>query len=117
MNERLGCALLATCLHPPNTFRQSQPRPLARPDDRLPVGCKEAELSPEYERLLDTRAAAVVLGLSYRTLEDLRWRGRSPRYLRLSRNCIRYRHSDLIEWAERRAVHSTTEAHFKPLPK
>lgn len=65
------------------------------------------------ETLLSTKDAAAVLRLSCRTLEDLRWKGRSPPYLQLSRNCIRYRHCDLIEWAVTRTVQSTTEAHFR----
>lgn len=64
----------------------------------------------EAERLLNTKEAAEVLGLSPRTLEEYRWRGGGPRYLHLSRNCIRYRHSDLIEWANARGRLSTTDA-------
>lgn len=60
------------------------------------------------ERLMTTPDAGEVLGLSSRTLEDLRWKGEGPRYLRLSRNCIRYRHADLIAWAEERARFNTT---------
>ena len=64
------------------------------------------------ERLLTTPEAAATLGLSPRTMEDLRWKGAGPRYLQLSRNCIRYRHGDLIQWAEAKARFNTSH----PLP-
>lgn len=64
---------------------------------------------PPIETLLTTAEAASVLRLSPRTLEDMRWRlADGPRYLRFSRNCIRYRHSDLIAWAEAKARLSTS---------
>lgn len=64
-----------------------------------------------HERLMDTKTAADVLGISPRTLEDWRWRGGGPRFLRLSRNCIRYRHADLLDWADGKSQRST---HFTP---
>lgn len=65
------------------------------------------------EALLTTTEAAGVLRLSPRTLEDYRGRGKGygPRYLALSRNCIRYRHSDLMAWAEARARLCTWDGH------
>lgn len=64
--------------------------------------------SSPHETLLTTAEAANVLRLSARTLEDMRWRGGGPRYLRLSRNAIRYRQSDLLEWAEAKARVNTS---------
>lgn len=65
--------------------------------------------SAAIETLLTTAEAASVLKLSARTLEDMRWRlADGPRYLRLSRNCIRYRHSDVIAWAEAKGRVSTS---------
>jgi predicted DNA-binding transcriptional regulator AlpA len=61
-----------------------------------------------HETLLTTVEASNVLRLSARTLEDMRWRGGGPRYLRLSRNAIRYRQSDLMEWAEAKARVNTS---------
>ena len=63
------------------------------------------------DRLLSTEEAAVVLGLSPRTLEDIRSRGGGPEYLRLSRNCVRYRHRDLMTWAESKRRRNTWEIH------
>jgi predicted DNA-binding transcriptional regulator AlpA len=64
------------------------------------------------ETLLTTIEAATVLKLSARTLEDMRWKGGGPRYLRLSRNAVRYRQGDLLEWAEAKARLSTSH----PMP-
>lgn len=64
---------------------------------------------PQHETLMNQTQAAAVLGLSPRTLEDYRWKGGGPSYLQLSRNCIRYRHSDLMAWAEGRRRSSTWE--------
>ena len=60
------------------------------------------------ETLLTTAEAASVLKLSARTLEDMRWKGGGPKYLRLSRNAVRYRHGSLLEWAEAKARLSTS---------
>ena len=65
-------------------------------------------VAPALEHFLTTPQAAALLGISPRTLEDLRWKGSSPRYLRLSRNCVRYLYRDLMEWAEARARFNTT---------
>jgi predicted DNA-binding transcriptional regulator AlpA len=59
------------------------------------------ETSNEWERLLTTGEAARVLGISARTLSDWRWKRISPPFISLSRNAVRYRHRDLIEWAEK----------------
>jgi len=61
-----------------------------------------------YETLLTTAEAASVLRLSARTLEDMRWRGGGPPYLRLSRNAVRYSHAAVMEWAEARTRLSTS---------
>ena len=68
------------------------------------------EIAGPVERLLTTAEAAEVLRLSPRSMEDFRWRGGGPRYLKLGRNCCRYRHSDLLDWAESKARHNTSHA-------
>jgi predicted DNA-binding transcriptional regulator AlpA len=73
--------------------------------EQLPPASAEA---PPLEHFLTTPQAAAILGVSPRTLEDLRWKGASPRYLRLSRNCVRYLYRDLLAWAEERARFNTT---------
>lgn len=61
--------------------------------------------------LLTTRAAARQLGVSPRTMEGWRSRGGGPRYVSVSRNVVRYRHSDLAAWVAQRAVAHTAMAH------
>ena len=60
-------------------------------------------------RLLDTAAAAELLGLTPRALEERRRRGDGPPYIRLGRTCVRYRLSDLEEWLSERTYSSTAE--------
>jgi excisionase family DNA binding protein len=62
------------------------------------------------ERLLTTKEAAALLGLSHRTLEGLRRRGGGPLFVALSRNAIRYRRSDLDAWIASRAAPHTAKA-------
>lgn len=50
--------------------------------------------------LLTTREAAMVLGISQRTLEDWHHHRRGPPYIRVSRTMVRYRRSDLDRWIE-----------------
>jgi hypothetical protein len=57
---------------------------------------------------LDTIGAAKHLGTSPRTLETLRTVGGSPKFCRIGR-VVRYRLDWLDEWAEQRAVVSTSE--------
>lgn len=52
--------------------------------------------------------AAQVLGYSPRTLDDWRFRGGGPRYLKIGRS-IRYRTEDLIDWAESHGQRNTGE--------
>ena len=51
-------------------------------------------------QLLDEGAAGEFLELSVRTLQAFRQRGTGPRYVAVSPRCIRYRRTDLREWAE-----------------
>ncbi len=53
--------------------------------------------------------AARFLDYSVRTMQGMRYRGGGPRYIRMSSRCIRYRRSDLREWAEQRLRTSTSD--------
>ena len=73
-------------------------------------------LEPESERmrlvggqlrLLDTKSAALFLGLSKKTLEAYRLRGGGPAYYKAGR--IRYSEADLIAWLESRRRTSTSD--------
>lgn len=71
----------------------------------------------EPDRLLNTDETAALLGISPQTLTDKRWRGGGPPYVKLSRNCVRYFRSAVLEWAAARVVRSTVEANLRGNPK
>ena len=60
-------------------------------------------------RLLNTKEAAELLGVSKRTLEDWRLRGCGPRYICASRRMVRYPPSALEQWCREREVSSTSD--------
>lgn len=62
-----------------------------------------------HDTLLIAAEAAELLRLSQRTLERHRTAGTGPRFVRLGR-AIRYRRGDLIDFVERCAHQSTSEA-------
>ncbi len=67
------------------------------------------EEHPFGRHMLKTPQAATLLGLSARTLEDLRLKGTGPRFVRMSARCIRYRPADVSDWVESRVVSSTSD--------
>jgi hypothetical protein len=56
----------------------------------------------------DTRGAAQRLGVSPRTLADYRSRGGGPKWVRIAR-AVRYRADWLDQWADEKAVTSTSQ--------
>ena len=58
---------------------------------------------------IDDREAATFLGLSRSYMRQLRVAGGGPRFYRISAKAIRYKRSDLSEWAEARAATSTSD--------
>ena len=63
----------------------------------------------ECERLLHTRDAAIILGVSPAWLERKRWEGRPPIYVRVggpSGRAVRYRETDLRTYIESNVVES-----------
>lgn len=59
--------------------------------------------------LLTEKEAAKILGFSIRTLQNWRHRGGGPRFVRVSKGCIRYRREDLEAWVEERLRWSTSD--------
>lgn len=59
--------------------------------------------------LLHTAEAALLLGLSPRTLEALRLRGDGPSFIAVTKRAVRYRRQDLIEWIRAHQRHSTSD--------
>lgn len=53
------------------------------------------------DKLLNTKEAAALLGLSPQTLEKWRSMGVGPAYLKLGNKAVRYRHSALLAFIER----------------
>lgn len=63
---------------------------------------------PAGGALLDPKAAAAYLALSYWTLAERRSNGDGPRYSKLG-NRVRYRQADLDAWIEAHTARSTAE--------
>ena len=59
--------------------------------------------------LLKTPAAAKMLDLKARTLEEWRHRGGGPPFVRLSQTCVRYPLDSLMAWIAERTASSTAE--------
>lgn len=57
--------------------------------------------------LLTQNQAAEYLGINKRTLENWRYAGRGPEYVRLSHRAVRYRQSDLEKFVDERVYQST----------
>jgi len=56
-----------------------------------------------------TKQAAEFLQIKETTLEQWRWNGKSPRFVKMGR-CVRYRKADLEAFMNERVYGSTTEA-------
>ena len=59
--------------------------------------------------LLTTTQTAALLNIRPKTLEQWRWRGCGPRFIKVGKNC-RYRKDDLETYLEGRTFESTTAA-------
>ena len=75
-----------------------------------PARSEPASASDYWQALIYEKAAADFLGVKDRTLQAYRHRGGGPRYIALSRRCLRYRRIDLRLWVEARMRASTSEA-------
>lgn len=63
----------------------------------------------DMNRLINETEAAGFLGYSIRALQNWRYRGGGPDFVKVSRRSVRYRRKDLIAWADRNTVSSTSE--------
>ncbi|BDU78156.1 helix-turn-helix transcriptional regulator [Mesoterricola sediminis] len=68
-----------------------------------------ASTTPAFT-LLDTEAAASLLGVSRHTLEDWRWKRLGPPWIRISRSCVRYDLDALRRWLSEHTVEEITVA-------
>lgn len=60
--------------------------------------------------ILTTPQAALFLNLKPATLEQWRWTGRGPRFIKMGRSC-RYRLTDLEAFLDSQTFSNTAEAH------
>lgn len=73
------------------------------------------ELNEEMNRLINEREAACFLGYTVRALQNWRYRGGGPKFIKVSQRSVRYRRKDLIAWADQRTISSTAETEVLPL--
>lgn len=55
-------------------------------------------------KLLTAQEVSEITGISVETLAQWRSQGREIPYVKISRNCVRYRQSDLDSWVAQRIV-------------
>jgi len=92
----------------PSTVAEGKTPPTtatAHPSQSAPTGGLESGDDPDS--LIRQDEAALMLGVSNRCLENWRYRGGGPNWIRISARCIRYRRSDLIQFIEARVRTST----------
>lgn len=70
---------------------------------------KRQPAQDDLNRLINENEAAGFLGYSVRALQNWRYRGGGPDFVKVSRRSVRYRRKDLIAWADRNTVSSTSE--------
>lgn len=63
----------------------------------------------QQERLLTTKEAAPILGVSVAFLERDRWAGARIPYIQVGSRAVRYRESDLATYIESQKRHSTSQ--------
>jgi len=65
--------------------------------------------------LIDEFTVAENLRVSVKTIQNWRQLGRGPRYIAISKRCIRYKPEDVQAWVERQAAYSTSEVAARAL--
>jgi excisionase family DNA binding protein len=70
----------------------------------IPATARKTERVPAGSRLLTPEDVAEMTGLSVETLAQWRSQKRGIPYVKISRNCVRYRQSDLDGWLSERIV-------------
>ncbi len=65
--------------------------------------------APEMDELLTTPDAARILGMRPSALENWRWRGEGPLFVRVTPRAIRYRRQDLESFIQDRLRCSTSD--------
>ena len=63
----------------------------------------------DAERLITEAEAAAFLGVTRRALQQWRFNGTGPVFVRISQRCVRYRRRELVCWSEDRLRSSTSD--------
>lgn len=63
----------------------------------------------DFDRLLNEHEAAALLGYTVRALQNWRFRGGGPAFVKVSERSVRYRRRDLASWIESRIRTSTSD--------
>lgn len=66
------------------------------------------ETTTEKSRLIGENDAAEYLNVAVRTIQAWRQRGCGPKYISISRRCVKYRLEDLDTWANSKLATSTS---------
>ena len=61
------------------------------------------------DQLLKEEEGAKLCGVTRRAFQQWRFDGKGPRYVSISRRCVRYRRQDIIEWIENHLRASTSD--------
>ena len=72
--------------------------------ERFPRKENDSARSIAEPKLLTPKDVSEITGLSIETLAQWRSQRRGPPYVKFSRNCVRYRQSDLDGWVLERIV-------------
>ena len=59
--------------------------------------------------LINDTVAARFIGFTARALQNWRYGGGGPKFIRVNQRCVRYRRVDLREWSEARLRTSTSD--------
>jgi len=60
-------------------------------------------------KVLTEKQVAEMLGVTDRTLQSWRFKGVGPRFIRISRRCVRYEQSAIEEFIEAHSVRNTAQ--------
>lgn len=67
----------------------------------------EKHLNPN--RLMDETEAAELLCYSVRALQNWRYRGGGPKFIKISARSVRYAYGDVMDWIDQRRVANTSQ--------
>lgn len=82
--------------------------PITQPSDRN-YAQRPVPLSSKAVHLLTAEDVADVTGLSTETLAQWRSQRRGIPFIKISRNCVRYRQDDLQQWLQSRLIMTTSD--------